>query len=85
MDLELAGRVAIVTGGSKGIGKAMAHELAREGVNVAVCARQREALEETAREIAQATGRRIVPIPTDTTNWESVSRMVWQKLTKGTC
>jgi NAD(P)-dependent dehydrogenase (short-subunit alcohol dehydrogenase family) len=82
MDLELTGRVAVVTGGSHGIGKAVAQELAREGVNVVVCARHREALEETARALAQATGRRIVPIPTDTTNWESVSRMVETTLTE---
>lgn len=48
MDLELAGRVAIVTGASRGIGKAIAQELAREGVDVAVCARHRESLDETA-------------------------------------
>lgn len=76
MDLELAGRVAIVTGGSRGVGKAIAQELAREGVNVAICARQRDALEETAKALAQATGRRIVPIVTDTTRWESVTRLV---------
>lgn len=82
MDLELAGRVAIVTGGSRGVGRAIAQELAQEGVDVVVCARQREALEETARALAKATGRRIVPIPTDTTNWESVTRLVETTLTE---
>jgi NAD(P)-dependent dehydrogenase (short-subunit alcohol dehydrogenase family) len=76
MDLELAGRIAIVTGGSRGIGRAIAQELAREGVDVAVCARHRESLDETAKALAKATGRRIVPIVADTTNWESVTRMV---------
>jgi len=76
MDLELAGRVAIVTGGSRGIGRAIAQELAREGVDVAVCARHRESLDETAKALAHATGRRIVPIVADTTSWESVTRMV---------
>jgi NAD(P)-dependent dehydrogenase (short-subunit alcohol dehydrogenase family) len=76
MDLELTGRVAIVTGGSRGIGRAIAQELAREGVDVAICARQRESLDETAKALANATGRRIVPIVADTTNWESVTRLV---------
>jgi NAD(P)-dependent dehydrogenase (short-subunit alcohol dehydrogenase family) len=76
MDLGLAGRTAIVTGGSRGVGKAIAQELAREGVDVVICARQRGALDESARELAQATGRRIIPVPADTTSWESVSRLV---------
>jgi NAD(P)-dependent dehydrogenase (short-subunit alcohol dehydrogenase family) len=76
MDLELAGRIAIVTGGSRGIGRAIAQELAREGVDVAICARHRESLDETAKALAKATGRRIVPIVADTTSWESVTRMV---------
>jgi NAD(P)-dependent dehydrogenase (short-subunit alcohol dehydrogenase family) len=76
MDLELIGRVAIVTGASRGVGKAIAQELAREGVDVAICARSREALEATAKELADATGRRILPIVADTTNSESVRRLV---------
>ncbi len=78
MDLELAGKAAIVTGGSRGIGKAVALELAREGVDVAVCSRSREALEAAAKEIAGATGRKAVPIVTDTTSRESVESMVAQ-------
>ena len=76
MDLELSGRAAIVTGGSVGIGKAVALELAREGVDVVICARRRELLDETAKELAQQTGRRILAIPTDTTRRESVESMV---------
>ena len=76
MDLELAGRTAIVTGGSRGIGKAIAWELAREGVDVAVVARTLEPLEAAAREIAEGTARRIVPVPADTGSNDSVRNMV---------
>src|SRR4051812_33543175 len=62
MDLELTGKRALVTGGSKGIGKAVARALADEGCDVAVVARGREVLEQTATEIATATGRRVVPL-----------------------
>lgn len=76
MDLELAGKVAIVTGGSMGIGRAVARELAREGVEVAICARRLELLEEAAAELALETGTRVVPVQTDTTISESVESMV---------
>ena len=78
MDLELSGKTAIVTGGSRGIGKAIANELALEGVDVAIVARGLDALEITAREIARDTKRRILPIPADTGNDESVRAMVRQ-------
>jgi NAD(P)-dependent dehydrogenase (short-subunit alcohol dehydrogenase family) len=76
MDLELAGRVAIVTGGSRGVGRAIAEELAREGVDLAICARNRQSLDEAAQALAKETGRRVVAIVADTTNGESVTRMV---------
>ena len=52
MDLGLKGKGVIITGGSKGIGRATALEFAREGANVAICARGAEALEKTRAEIA---------------------------------
>ena len=76
MDLELNGKTAIVTGGSAGIGKAIALELAREGVDVAICARRPGPLEQAVTELARETGRRIVAVPTDTTDRGSVEHMV---------
>jgi NAD(P)-dependent dehydrogenase (short-subunit alcohol dehydrogenase family) len=81
MDLGLAGRVAIVTGGSRGIGRAIAHMLASEGVDVAICARQRQALDEAAKALTQETGRRIIPIVADTMSSESVAHLVDATLT----
>ena len=76
MDLELRGKTAIITGGSRGIGKAVARELGREGVDVALVSRGREALEETAKELGEETGARYVVIPADTSNEEAVKAMV---------
>lgn len=76
MDLRLQGKTAIVSGGSKGIGKAVARQLAREGVDVALAARNMTALTAAANEIANETGRRILTIETDTTNDAKVRDMV---------
>jgi NAD(P)-dependent dehydrogenase (short-subunit alcohol dehydrogenase family) len=76
MDLGLDGKHAIVTGGSKGIGKAIARELAREGVDVAIVARSRELLESTAKELTAETKRRILPLVADVTSKDQVDRMV---------
>src|SRR5215469_10918500 len=67
MDLAMAGKKAIVTGGSAGIGKAIAFAPAREGVDVVICARRKELLEAAASQIARETNRKIVPIPADLT------------------
>ncbi|HXD98776.1 MAG TPA: SDR family NAD(P)-dependent oxidoreductase [Candidatus Acidoferrum sp.] len=78
MDLGLRGKHAIVTGGSLGIGKAIARELAREGVDVAIVARTKDQLEATARELAAETGRRILPLAADVTSKAQVDAMVDQ-------
>jgi NAD(P)-dependent dehydrogenase (short-subunit alcohol dehydrogenase family) len=78
MDMELAGKTAIVTGGSRGIGKAIARELASEGVDVAIVARTADVLEQAAAELAEATGRRIIPLVADTGSDDSVRAMVKQ-------
>ncbi|MDP6494412.1 MAG: SDR family oxidoreductase [Dehalococcoidia bacterium] len=76
MDLELSGKTAVVTGGSRGIGKAIARELALEGVELVVSARTLEPLKATALELSQETGRRVVPVQVDTGDDESVRGMV---------
>jgi NAD(P)-dependent dehydrogenase (short-subunit alcohol dehydrogenase family) len=76
MDLELSGKTAIVTGGSRGIGKAVARELAAEGVEVAVVARDDEALAAAAEEIERETERRVIAAPADTSSDDSVREMV---------
>jgi NAD(P)-dependent dehydrogenase (short-subunit alcohol dehydrogenase family) len=76
VDLELTGKTAIVTGGSRGIGKAIARELAREGVRVAIVARDAAALEAAAAEITAETTTKVVPIAADTGSDSAVRAMV---------
>ncbi|CRK51343.1 putative oxidoreductase [Rhodococcus sp. RD6.2] len=76
MDLGLDGKRAIVTGGSRGIGRAVARGLALEGVDVVIAARDPEALELAAKELAQETGRRVVAVPTDTGDEDAVRALV---------
>ena len=64
-EFDLTGRVAIVTGGGTGIGKATAMLLARRGADVAIAGRRIEKLEPAAAEIREATGRRVLAVPTD--------------------
>ena len=78
MDLQLLGKKAIVTGGSAGMGKAIARQLAREGCDVAIGARTDGPLREAATEITQETGRKIVPIIVDTLDGESIKQFVRQ-------
>jgi NAD(P)-dependent dehydrogenase (short-subunit alcohol dehydrogenase family) len=78
MDLGLQGKRAVVTGGSLGIGKAIARELAREGVDVAIVARTKDQLEATARELAAETKRRVIPLVADVTNRAQVDAMMAQ-------
>lgn len=77
MDLQLKGKVAFITGGSMGIGKAAALELAREGVDVAIAARRLKHLEEAAAELRQALAAqpgagRVLPVVVDTTDMATI-------------
>ena len=83
MELGLAGKTALVTGGSKGIGLETARALAREGVKVLICARRKEALAEAARDIMQTTQQTIETHPLDVTKLdqiETVPRIIRDKL-----
>ncbi len=75
MDLGLGGRVALVTGGSRGIGAAIAAGLAAEGCRVAICARGEEVLRETVARIG-AGGADVLPLVADLTAAGEVERIV---------
>jgi len=82
MDLELAGKRAIVTGGSRGIGKVIAQVLLAEGVDVAILARGREQLELTARTLSQESGRTVLPLVADTSKRAEVDAAVQTAITQ---
>lgn len=86
MELGLAGRRAIVTGGSKGLGKAIAAELLDEGAAVVICARHADELEATAAELTERTARSaarsgtqpgtLLAVPCDVTDPDQVTALV---------
>lgn len=76
MDLELGEKRAIVTGGSRGIGKQIARVLGEEGVDVAIAARDGERLASAAEELSAETGRRVLSFTVDTGDDASVRDMV---------
>ncbi len=72
MDLRLKGRAAVVTGASKGIGRAIARGLAAEGVNLVLIARTRETIEQAAADIAREQGVKTLPIAADVRHSDQV-------------
>jgi 3-oxoacyl-[acyl-carrier protein] reductase len=76
MDLGLKGRVAIVAAASKGLGRAVAEELGREGAEIAICARTASETEKTAKAIEAATGRAVLWRAIDVTRSEDVREFV---------
>src|ERR1700733_6764028 len=75
MDLELTGKRAVVTGGNRGIGLAVARALAAEGCDVALVARDKAALDAARAPLAAASGRTVLALPCDTGDDESVAAM----------
>ena len=73
---DLSGKVALVTGGSRGIGKAVAHGLAAAGADVVIASRKLDACEATATEIAEATGRDALPVACHVGRWDDCDALV---------
>lgn len=76
MNFGLEGRVALVTGGSKGIGKAVAKSLIAEGVNVSICARNHEILRQTAAELTAMGRSKVLALPADMESPDDIRRLV---------
>ena len=72
---DLHGRVVLVTGGSRGLGLAIARELLRQGATVAICARDRDTLDRAWADLARGGGT-VLAVPCDVTSAEAVARMV---------
>jgi len=76
VDLGLTGKRCLVTGGSRGIGKAVARQLALEGGDVLIAARDRQRIDEAVDELAAASGRRVIGTTVDTADPASIAAMV---------
>ena len=75
MDLGLKGRIALVAASSRGLGRAVAEELAAEGCDLVMCARGKEALEEAAAAIRATSKRKVLALPADLSKPEDVSQV----------
>jgi NAD(P)-dependent dehydrogenase (short-subunit alcohol dehydrogenase family) len=73
---DLTGRVAVVTGATKGIGRALAEGLARAGASVVVTSRKQDLCERTAAEITATTGSRTLPLACHVADWDAVGSFV---------
>jgi NAD(P)-dependent dehydrogenase (short-subunit alcohol dehydrogenase family) len=73
---DLSGRVAIVTGSTKGIGRAMAEGLAAAGASVVVSSRKQDSCERVAAEIAETTGSRVIGMACHVGDWDAVGTFI---------
>ena len=76
MDLGLKGKIAIITGGTHGIGKAAALSLSREGAMVAIAARTKSDLNKACNDITNETGNEVIGVPTDVRNESMVENLI---------
>jgi NAD(P)-dependent dehydrogenase (short-subunit alcohol dehydrogenase family) len=79
---DLTGKVAVVTGGSRGIGRAIVQALAEAGADVVIASRKLDACEAAAAEVRAATGRRAVPIACHVGRWADCDRLVAESLAR---
>ncbi len=82
MDLELKGKVALVTAASKGLGAAVAHQFAMEGADLAICSRDEKRINDRSVAIRSATGAEVLPIVADVSNATDVDELVASTLDK---
>ena len=76
MDLGLAGRVAVIGGGSKGLGRACADSLSKEGANLVICSRNAEDLDHTAKEINSTSGVDVLPVAANLSRLEDTQTLI---------
>src|SRR6185503_10948327 len=74
MDSFLNGKYAVVTGGTRGIGRAIAESLLRSGARVAICGRTRESVERASTELKDATGGDVLGVTVDVSKWDQTER-----------
>jgi len=77
---DLTGRSALITGGSRGLGRVMAETFARAGANVVIASRKAEACEQAAKDISEATGRSVVGVGCHVGDWEALDGLVKQAI-----
>ena len=82
MDLGLKGKIALVAAASRGLGRAVAEELAAEGAALVLCSRNAETINKTAREIAEATGADVLALPCDVSKTDDVMGLVQSGIEK---
>ena len=75
-DLGLRGKIAVITGGSDGLGRATAERFANEGARVVICARREEHLQRAAADIAAETGAEVVGIRADVSNVSDIDQLI---------
>ncbi len=78
--LNFSGKVALITGGGRGIGRAIGEVLAGQGADLILADRSMDYTEQTAQEIAAATGRKVVALPVDVSDFKSANEMVEKAL-----